>query len=58
MATLHPAELFGPDQKGIGTIQTGSPADFIFYDQKPDGSWTIMETVSNGETVYEFLKNK
>jgi N-acetylglucosamine-6-phosphate deacetylase len=56
MATLHPAELFGLDKKGIGTIQAGSPADFIFYDQKPDGTWDIMETISNGKTVYAVKK--
>ncbi|TVY05475.1 amidohydrolase family protein [Paenibacillus cremeus] len=54
MATKHPAELLGLDQEGIGTIQPGSPADLIIYDQHPDGSWTILVTVSNGETVYEY----
>lgn len=54
MASLHPAELFGLDKKGVGTIQAGSPADFILYDQKEDKSWTIVETISNGETVYKF----
>ncbi|TVY08899.1 N-acetylglucosamine-6-phosphate deacetylase [Paenibacillus cremeus] len=58
MATKHPAELFGLDQQGIGTIQTGSPADLIVYEQHPDRSWTILETVSNGETVYEYSNQK
>lgn len=53
MATLHPAELFGLDRQGVGTLTEGSPADLIIYEQKGDRSWTIMETVSNGETVYE-----
>lgn len=53
MASLHPAELFGLDKQGVGTIQAGAPADFILYGQKPYGRWDILETVSDGETVYE-----
>jgi N-acetylglucosamine-6-phosphate deacetylase len=53
MASLHPAELFGLDKKGVGKIEVGSAADFILYNHKEDGSWTILETVSNGMTVYE-----
>lgn len=57
MATLHPAELYGLDKQGVGMIQAGSPADFILYTHNIDNSWTILETVSNGETVYA-LPNK
>ena len=53
MASLHPAELFGLDGEGIGTIQPGSPADMILYEVRPEGGWTIVETVAAGETVYE-----
>ncbi|WP_239625531.1 amidohydrolase family protein [Paenibacillus sp. H1-7] len=52
MASLHPAELFGLDREGVGTIQPGSPADFIVYDHHADGGWTILETVLGGESVY------
>ncbi|TBL77345.1 N-acetylglucosamine-6-phosphate deacetylase [Paenibacillus thalictri] len=51
MATLHPAELFGLDKDGIGKIEAGSPADFIFYEQQPDGNMQLLETVVGGETV-------
>lgn len=53
MASLHPAELFGLDRDGVGTIRAGSPADFILYEHNQDLTWTIVETVSNGEKVYE-----
>jgi N-acetylglucosamine-6-phosphate deacetylase len=53
MATLHPAELFGLADKGIGKLEVGSPADLIIYEQREDRSWTILETIAGGETVYE-----
>jgi N-acetylglucosamine-6-phosphate deacetylase len=53
MATLHPAELFGLVDQGIGKLEAGSPADLIIYEQTEDHSWTILETVAGGETVYE-----
>ncbi|TDF93211.1 N-acetylglucosamine-6-phosphate deacetylase [Paenibacillus piri] len=52
MATLHPAELLGLAGDGVGTIRPGSPADFILYEQSPDSGWTLLKTVSCGETVY------
>lgn len=53
MASMHPAELFGLADRGIGTLAEGSPADFIIYKHWKAGSWTIKETVSAGMTVYE-----
>jgi N-acetylglucosamine-6-phosphate deacetylase len=53
MASLHPAELFGLADRGIGTLAEGSPADFIIYEHREAGSWTIRETVSEGVSVYE-----
>ncbi|MCZ8512162.1 N-acetylglucosamine-6-phosphate deacetylase [Paenibacillus filicis] len=52
MATLHPAGLFGLDQKGVGTLDAGSPADFILYDWGEDKVFHIVQTVSNGTVVY------
>ncbi|MCZ8512165.1 N-acetylglucosamine-6-phosphate deacetylase [Paenibacillus filicis] len=53
MASLHPAELFGLADMGIGNLAEGSPADLIIYEHKEPGSWTISKTVAEGETVYE-----
>jgi N-acetylglucosamine-6-phosphate deacetylase len=53
MATLHPAMLFGLDQKGVGTLDVGSPADFILYKWGEDKLFQIIQTVSNGTVVYQ-----
>lgn len=52
MATLHPAQLFGLDQNGVGTLTVGSPADFILYEWGKDKLLHIVRTVSNGAVVY------
>lgn len=53
MASLHPARLFGLDRQGVGTLQPGSPADFIVYRQAPNGAWTIEATISGGDLRYK-----
>lgn len=64
LASLHPAELFGLADAGVGTLRVGAPADFITYGWDADvvshtnadaGSaheMVIANTVSGGELVY------
>ncbi|WP_344755070.1 N-acetylglucosamine-6-phosphate deacetylase [Leifsonella bigeumensis] len=55
LATLHPAELFGLADSGVGTLRVGGPADLITYQwdaEAPVGELKITGTVSRGECVY------
>lgn len=55
MASLHPAELFGLADDGVGTLRVGGPADLITYrwdDDAPTGEMEIVNTVSRGELVF------
>jgi len=53
MSTLHPAELFGLDKQGVGTIDVGSQADFIIYSYSDEHGLIIHRTISKGVIVYE-----
>ncbi|NHN33966.1 N-acetylglucosamine-6-phosphate deacetylase [Paenibacillus agricola] len=53
MASLHPAQLFGIDGDGLGSLEIGAPADFIVYRLKDGHLLDIVETVANGIVVYE-----
>ncbi|MEH7236446.1 N-acetylglucosamine-6-phosphate deacetylase [Bacillus sp. JJ1562] len=54
MATLHPANLFGLSDKKVGTLEVGSPADFIFFNwDENEREFSILKTISNGSIVYE-----
>lgn len=48
MASLHPAELFGLTHDGVGTLEVGSPADFILFNWGKDKDFSIQQTVSMG----------
>jgi N-acetylglucosamine-6-phosphate deacetylase len=55
LATLHPAELFGLAESGVGTLRVGGPADLITYrwdEDAPRSELVITGTVSRGELVY------
>lgn len=55
LASLHPAELFGLSDSGVGTLRVGGPADLITYhwdDQAENGEMAIASTVKRGETVF------
>jgi N-acetylglucosamine-6-phosphate deacetylase len=57
MASLHPAELFGLADEGVGTLRAGGPADLITYrwvegDATGQGQLLIESTVSRGETRF------
>ncbi|TFC77260.1 N-acetylglucosamine-6-phosphate deacetylase [Cryobacterium sp. TMS1-20-1] len=55
MASLHPAELFGLADSGVGTLRVGGPADLITYrwdEAKGLRELVITETVSGGEPVF------
>lgn len=53
MATLHPAQLFGLDAQGLGTLSVGSPAHLIIYRQHDTRVLELIQTVVGGEVVYE-----
>lgn len=53
MVTKHPAQLFGLYEKGIGNLIEQGPADFILIERKEGGNLEIVETVVNGQTVYQ-----
>jgi N-acetylglucosamine-6-phosphate deacetylase len=53
MASLHPAQLFGLDREGVGQIEVGSPADLILYKWGEEQAFDIVQTVSNGNIVYQ-----
>jgi N-acetylglucosamine-6-phosphate deacetylase len=53
MASLHPAQLFGLDGDGLGSLDVGAPADFIVYRFKEGHLLDIVQTVANGIIVYE-----
>lgn len=53
MATLHPAQLFGIDREGIGTLEVGSQANFFIYRLHDERVLDVLCTVANGEVVYE-----
>ena len=48
MASLHPAELFGLTDDGVGTLEVGSPADFILFNWGKEKDFTILQTISMG----------
>lgn len=55
LASLHPAELFGLAETGVGDLQVGGPADLITYrwdEQAADPDLVITGTVSRGEQVF------
>lgn len=55
LATLHPAELFGLAESGVGTLRVGGPADLVTYrwdDDAPRSELVVTGTVSRGELVY------
>lgn len=55
LASLHPAELFGLDALGAGTLSAGGEADLITYrwaGEVPNGEMVIENTVSRGEVVF------
>lgn len=53
MATLHPAQLFGLDVQGYGTLSVGSPANLIIYRLHETRVLDLVRTVVGGEVVYE-----
>ena len=55
LATLHPAELFGLDESGVGTLRVGGPADLVTYRWDEDsavGEMAITNTVARGQLVF------
>jgi len=55
LATLHPAELFGLADSGVGDLRVGGPADLITYrwdDSDAPRELVIVKTVSRGEPVF------
>ncbi len=55
MASLHPAELFGLADSGVGTLRVGGPADLFTYrwdETACQSELVITSTVSRGESVF------
>lgn len=55
LASLHPAELFGLADSGVGGLRVGGPADLITYrwdERAAPGELVITSTVSRGEPVF------
>lgn len=55
LATLHPAEMFGLAESGVGSLRVGGPADLITYrwdGEVPNGELVIENTVAKGELVH------
>ena len=55
LATLHPAELFGLADSGVGDLRVGGPADLITYrwdDSDAPRELVIVKTVFRGEPVF------
>jgi len=55
LATLHPAELFGLADSGVGDLRVGGPADLITYrwdDSDAPRELVILKTVSRGAQVF------
>lgn len=57
MASLHPAELFGLEDQGAGTIRVGGVADFMTYRWQLEpagnrGEMLIQETIARGKTKF------
>jgi len=55
LATLHPAELFGLADSGVGGLRVGGPADLITYrwdESDAPRELVIIKTVSRGEPVF------
>lgn len=57
MASHHPAQLFGLDKDGTGSLRVNSPANFIIFSNE-NNNFKIVKTISNGEIVYEINKSK
>jgi len=55
LATLHPAQLFGLADSGVGTLRVGGPADLITYrwdDSTPTSELVVTNTVARGQLVH------
>lgn len=53
MASLRPATLFGLEKNGIGTLDDGTPANFIICNFDEGNELSILKTIANGVIAYE-----